>query len=75
MSRLPRVSGRRVLEALRRAGFEVSHVRGSHHYLRKPGASGLVVVPVHGSRVVPTGTLHSILKQAGLSREDFRELL
>ena len=75
MSRLPRVSGRRVLEALRRAGYEVSHVRGSHHYLRKPGASGLVVVPVHGSRVVPTGTLHSILKQAGLSREDFRELL
>lgn len=47
MSRLPRVSGKDVVQALRRGGFELSHVRGSHHYLRKPSANALVVVPMH----------------------------
>jgi predicted RNA binding protein YcfA (HicA-like mRNA interferase family) len=39
-----------VVKALRRAGFEQTHVRGSHHYLRRPDGGGLVVVPVHGNR-------------------------
>ena len=46
MTRLPRVTGRQVLGALRRGGFELTHIRGSHHYLRKPGADSLVVVPI-----------------------------
>jgi len=74
-SRLPRVRGREVVQALVRGGFYLSHVRGSHHYLRKAGATALVVVPVHGSQVIPLGTLRSILSQAGLSPAEFQELL
>lgn len=75
MSRLPSLSGKAVVAALHRAGFVLSHVRGSHHYLRKPPAVTLVVVPVHGNRDLPAGTLRSILRQAGLSPEELLEFL
>ena len=75
MSRLPKATGKEILVALQRKGFVLTHVRGSHHYLRKSGVGGLVVVPVHGNRTLPTGTLRSILRQAGLAPEDLEELL
>jgi predicted RNA binding protein YcfA (HicA-like mRNA interferase family) len=70
-----RPSGREVVAALQRGGFKLSHVRGSHHYLRKPDATGLVVVPVHGNRTLPIGTLRSIVRQSGLVEDDFFSLL
>ena len=75
MTRLPSASGKAVVAALQRAGFTLTHIRGSHHYLHKPGAAGLVVVPVHGNRDLPTGTLRAILRQAGLEVEDLAALL
>jgi len=39
MPKLPRVTGKQVLSAVKRNGFEVINVRGSHHYLRKPEGS------------------------------------
>ncbi len=74
-SRLPRASGREVLRALERGGYQLSHIRGSHHYLRRPDGRGLVVVPVHGNRTLPVGTVRSILRQAGLTAEEMAELL
>lgn len=58
------------MSALEKAGFELVHVRGSHHYLRRPAGSRLVVVPVHGNRDLPVGTLRSVLRQAELTREE-----
>jgi len=63
------------VRALQQAGFELVHVRGSHHYLRRPGGSRLVVVPVHGNRDMPAGTLRSVLRQAELTREELRDFL
>ena len=75
MTRLPRVSGRRVIAALQNGGFRLSHTRGSHYYLRAPGAPRLVVVPVHRNRDLPLGTLRSVLRQAELTVEELVELL
>ncbi|MEP7013625.1 MAG: type II toxin-antitoxin system HicA family toxin [Acidobacteriota bacterium] len=75
MSRLPKATGKEVLAVLQRKGFVLTHVRGSHHYLRKSGVGGLVVVPVHGNHTLPVGTLRSILRQAGLTAEDLEVLL
>jgi predicted RNA binding protein YcfA (HicA-like mRNA interferase family) len=61
------------VRALQRAGFELVHVRGSHHYLRRPHGSRLVVVPVHGNRDLPVGTLRSVLRQAEVTREELLE--
>ena len=67
MPRLPRVSGAEVVRALERLGFAVARQRGSHIVLRR-GSSGCVV-PNH--RELKTGTLAGVLKQAGVSAEDF----
>ncbi|MGH4012491.1 MAG: type II toxin-antitoxin system HicA family toxin [Pseudonocardiaceae bacterium] len=64
-----------MVRALQNAGFELTYVRGSHHYFRLPGTAGLVVVPVHGNRDLPTGTLRAILRQADLTPDDLATLL
>ncbi len=75
-NRLPRVTGKDVVAALRRGGFELSHVRGSHHYLRRSGGTGgIVPVPVHAGETLPLGTLRAILRSAELSADDLIALL
>ena len=73
MSRLPRVSGRECVQALAMAGFYNRRQRGSHIILRRDDPFAQVVVPDH--RELDTGTLRAIIKQAGLSVEEFSELL
>ena len=69
---LPQVSGAEVVRALGRAGFEQVSQRGSHVKLRHPDGP-MAIVPLH--RQLARGTLHSILRQAGLSADQLRELL
>ncbi len=71
MPKLPRVSGAEAVRALERLGFAVARQRGSHIVLRR-GSSGCVV-PNH--RELKTGTLAGVLKQAGVSTEDFMKAL
>ncbi|TGE36842.1 addiction module toxin, HicA family [Desulfosporosinus fructosivorans] len=74
MTRLPRVEGKNVVAALKRADFRVSHIRGSHHYLRR-SSGNLVCVPVHSGITVDLKTLKSILEQAELTIDELIELL
>jgi predicted RNA binding protein YcfA (HicA-like mRNA interferase family) len=75
-ARLPVTDGRRVVRALERAGFVVDRIVGSHHVLTIPGdATRTVVVPVHGGRDLKLGTLRSIIRQSGLTPEEFAALL
>jgi len=73
-ARMPRVSGKDVVRALRRSGFTLTHIEGSHHYLVSP-AGKLVTVPVHGKKILKPKTLKSILEQAGLTVEELINLL
>lgn len=75
MSRLPRITGREVLGALKRAGFVEVRIDGSHHHLHREGGSGVVTVAVHAGKVLKPGTLRSILRQAGLTVEELTVLL
>lgn len=59
MPKLPRISGAEIVKALQRLGFEIA---------RQRGASGCVV-PNH--REVKVGTLAGVLRQAGISAEEF----
>ncbi len=75
MNGLPIVRPRQLIRALERAGFSVHHIRGSHHYLRHPEKpSVLVTIPYH-NRDLKRGTLRSILRQAGITPEELRDLL
>jgi predicted RNA binding protein YcfA (HicA-like mRNA interferase family) len=74
--RLPAVNGRRTIQALTRAGFVVDRIVGSHHVLAIPGdPTRTVSVPVHAGRDLKPATLRSIIRQAGLTVEEFVELL
>ena len=71
MPRLPRVSGAEAVRALQRLGFEVARQRGSHIVMRR-GSSGCVS-PHH--REIKTGTLAGLLRQAGVSPDEFISVL
>lgn len=71
---LPIVSGRTVARALAAAGFEPRRQRGSHILLRRTEHPRLTVsVPDH--KVVQLGTLRAIIRQAGLTVDEFKTLL
>ena len=71
MTKQPRVDGKTILRLLQRAGYELDHIEGSHHYLYKEGLPGLVCVPVHGTQIISPKTFASILNQAGMTENDF----
>ena len=75
MPKLPRLTSRKVLAALLRAGFYVHHQTGSHVNLKHKIKSDVhVVIPRH-NRDLALSTLKSIIKQLGLKLEEFMELL
>ena len=74
MTRLPRISGREVVSALRKAGFEVTRIKGSHHFLRHSDGRG-TVVPVHAGETIGPGLLAAILRDCELERDEFIALL
>jgi len=73
MSKLPRVSGRECAKALIKAGFYLKRQEGSHMILRRDVPFAQVVVPDHPE--LDRGTLRAIIRQAGLSVEEFVRLL
>ena len=75
MPKLRRVSGQEAIRALEKLGFEQVRQRGSHVVLKKQMPEGAVgcVVPLH--RELAIGTLRGILRQAGVTPEEFIEQL
>jgi predicted RNA binding protein YcfA (HicA-like mRNA interferase family) len=75
MPKLPITSGRKLIAALKSAGFIEVRQRGSHVSLQKitPGKTYKTVIPLH--RELAKGTLLDILHQTGLSKDDLLELL
>jgi predicted RNA binding protein YcfA (HicA-like mRNA interferase family) len=71
--RLPVVSGAQLVAVLERLGWQVVRQRGSHVRLRRPDRSVFLVVPLH--RELKRGTLNGILRDAGLDRDELRDLL
>jgi predicted RNA binding protein YcfA (HicA-like mRNA interferase family) len=75
-NRLPSLKALEVVRALERAGFEVVRSAGSHHRLvHRQDPRRATTVPVHKGRDLPRPMLRAIIKQAGLSVEEFARLL
>ena len=73
MSKLPVVSGQDCIKALEKAGFYFKRQEGSHVTLRRNDPFGQVVVPLH--KELDRGTLRAIIRQTGLSVDEFVVLL
>ena len=74
MNRLPQVNPRKLIDALKKAGFEEYNQKGSHLILVDEERDLQTSVPMH-SGDVGRGLLKKILKQAELTEEEFRGLL
>jgi predicted RNA binding protein YcfA (HicA-like mRNA interferase family) len=72
--KLPAIKPRELIRALERAGWQLDRVRGSHYIMVHPEEHRAVPVP-HHNRDLKTGTLASILRSTGISRDELRRLL
>ncbi len=74
MSKLPVVSGEEAIRALKKIGYLVDHQTGSHIILRQRNPPHRrLTVPHHAE--LAKGTLRSIIRQAGLTVQEFSALL
>ena len=74
MSRIPSLTPRDVIRILKKKGFVLDRIRGSHHIYYHPQLKKRVVVPLH-KKDLPRGLLLEILKQAGIDRDRLKNLL
>jgi len=76
MTPVPTINPDLCIKALQKAGFEIVRQKGSHVQMRRnvPEPARTVPVPV-SKKPLPRGTLRSIIRQAGLTVEEFNTLL
>lgn len=73
MSRLPRVSGQECLKIIIKAGFYFKRQERSHMILRRDIPFTQIVIPDH--KELDRGTLRAIIRQSGLSVNEFIKLM
>ena len=74
MSKLPVITPKKLVKILKNLGFQQDHATGSHFVFYNPKTKKRAVVPYH-LKDLPRGTLMSILRESGINRKDFDNLL
>jgi predicted RNA binding protein YcfA (HicA-like mRNA interferase family) len=72
MSEFPSVSGKDLLKFLKKEGFDVSRVKGSHHFLKHLDGR-CTTVPVHKNENIGRGLLLKILRDCEIDKKDFMD--
>ena len=72
--KLPVLKVKEVIRVLEKAGFQKWRQKGSHLTMFRSTDNRGLTVPIHFSKEIPKGTLRAIIKQAGLSIEEFKSL-
>ncbi len=72
MSTFPTLNGTQLIKALRRLGFALIRIKGSHHFLRHPDGR-CTVVPVHRGETIGRGLFAQILRDCEVTREDIQK--
>ncbi len=73
MPKLPVISGAKAIKAFSRAGWRVARQKGSHVQMVKEGHEAILTVPIHSE--LRHGTLRGLIRDAGLTVEEFVDLL
>jgi predicted RNA binding protein YcfA (HicA-like mRNA interferase family) len=71
MTRLGSYSGDQVVQVFKRAEWRVARLKGSHVIMIKKGIDATLSIPVHKGKDVKKGTLRRLIRDAGMSVEDF----
>ena len=74
MPKFPRLTGQQVIAALKKAGFEVLRIKGSHHFMSHADGRR-TVIPVHRGEAIGPGLMLKIIRDCEMEREEFMELL
>ncbi len=71
MVNLPQISGKELCKAVEKEGFVFVRQTGSHRIYQKKSEEGNITIPIpiHSNRPLKKGTLHNILKKAGITKE------
>lgn len=75
MAELPTVTGAEACKAFAKFGFVLDRIKSSHHILRKPGFPNVLSIPIHANKALKKGTLRTLIRDAGISVEQFLEAL
>lgn len=75
MCKLPAVSAKEALAAFEKCGFVVVRTTGSHYIMKRPDHRFVLSIPIHGSTELKRGTLRSLIRTAGLTVQEFCDLL
>lgn len=75
MSKLPDATGEQAVIAFSKIGFVVVRIKGSHHMMKRDGHRFVLSVPVHKGKALKRGTLRGLINAAGITIEEFCELL
>lgn len=74
MPRLSPLRSREVIAKLRRLGYEGPSSGGNHLVMTHPATRKSIPVPVHGSKDVGVGLIRTIIREAGITVEEWLEL-
>ena len=75
MTSLPALKPKALLSILQKAGWKIVRQKGSHIQLKHQDKLGSrVTIPFHNEDLAP-GTVHSIIKQMGITKKEFEQLL
>ena len=74
IAKMARLTGQQVIAALRKTGFEVLRIKGSHHFLSHSDGRH-TVVPVHRGEIIGPGLMSKILHDCELERDEFMKLV
>ena len=74
MSTFPSITGIQLIRALRKLGFAVIRIKGSHHFLQHPDGRS-TVVPAHRGETIGRGLLSQILNDCDISKEELQQIL
>lgn len=69
MTKSPRITGKDLIKSLKKLGFEVIRVKGSHHFLQHNDGR-CTSVPVHSKETIGPGLLNQILKDCDIEYKD-----
>ena len=65
------LKAKEVVRRLELAGFFVQRITGSHYIMKNPTTGARTIVPFHGGKDISKSLISHIIKQAGLTPEDF----
>lgn len=75
MRSLGSYSGERIIRAFEKCGWQIARQKGSHVILQKEGHDAVLSIPRHAGKTVKRGTLRGLIKDTGLTVDEFLELV